>query len=245
MSTPSNPRALAVCHLGRVSYADAWKTQQAAQNLLVKAKREGNVEPIPNFLLTVEHPPVYTMGKSGDQNNLLLSEDELRGRNVSFFQTDRGGDVTYHGPGQLVGYPIMDLDRFFTDIGRYLRTLESVMITVCESYGLSAGRVEGRTGVWVDVDSGNERKVCAFGIRCSRWVTMHGFALNMNTDLGYYDHIVPCGISDRGVTSLANELGHPIDAEACRSRVIAAFADEFKAPLFEIQKSDLDRYLTS
>ncbi|HLE56259.1 MAG TPA: lipoyl(octanoyl) transferase LipB, partial [Rhodothermia bacterium] len=141
-------------------YADAWALQQSLQRLLIKAKRGETEMPVPNFLLTVEHPPVYTLGKSGDESNLLASESDLLSRGASFFHTDRGGDITYHGPGQLVGYPILDLDRFFTDIGRYLRKLEEVIVRVCRTYGLSAGRVPGRTGVWIDVESGAERKIC-------------------------------------------------------------------------------------
>lgn len=238
-----SPRTLAACHLERVAYGEAWDLQMEIQQLLIRAKRETVDHPVPNFLLTLEHPPVYTLGKSGDQANLLLSDDGLAEKGASFIRTDRGGDITYHGPGQLVGYPILDLDRFFTDIGRYLRTLEEVIINVCKSYGLSADRVPGRTGVWIDLASGNERKICAFGIRCSRWVTMHGFAFNMNTELDFYDHIVPCGISDRGVTSLANELGHPIDPIECRDLVARTFADAFGSPFFEIAAPQLQEFL--
>jgi len=244
-SARAEPRTLAACHLGRVAYAEAWDLQQEVQNLLIRAKRESSAEPVPNFLLTVEHPPVYTLGKSGDAANLLLSEEKLSEKGAAFFHTDRGGDITYHGPGQLVGYPILDLDRFFTDIGRYLRTLEEMIINVCDSYGLSADRVPGRTGVWIDLASGNERKICAFGIRCSRWVTMHGFAFNVNTELEFYDHIVPCGISDRGVTSLARELGHPIDPEECRTRVVEAFGESFGSPVIEITPTVLDEFLVA
>lgn len=240
--TVMNPQTVVACHAGRMSYADAWTLQQELQQLLIDAKRtEAELDlVIPNFLLTVEHPPVYTLGKSGNVGNLLASEDQLARTGASFFRTDRGGDITYHGPGQLVGYPILDLDRYFTDIGRYLRTLEEIMVTVCASYGLSAGQVAGRTGVWIDVASGDERKICAFGIRCSRWVTMHGFALNVNTELEFYDHIVPCGISDRDVTSLANELGQFVDPEECRRRVVLAFGEAFDTSIVEIDLDDLE-----
>ena len=231
---------VAVCDLGCMPYADAWALQQSLQRLLIRAKRGETDMPVPNFLLMVEHPPVYTLGKSGDEGNLLASESDLVSRGASFFHTDRGGDVTFHGPGQLVGYPILDLDRFFTDIGRYLRKLEEVIIRVCRTYGLSADRVPGRTGVWIDVESGAERKICAFGIRCSRWVTMHGFAFNVNTDLGFYDSIIPCGISDRGITSLAIELGRAVDPVECRSRVIEAFTGEFESSTFELDLGELE-----
>ena len=184
------------------------------------------------MLLLVEHPPVYTLGKSGNRANLLLSPDDLAARGAAFYPIDRGGDITYHGPGQLVGYPILDLDRFFTDVHRYLRELEEVVIRTCAGYGLEAARVPGRTGVWIGPDArGPERKICAMGIRCSRWVTMHGFAFNLNTDLGFFDHIIPCGISDRGVTSLAAELGHAVDEADVRARVLHHFTRGFGARL--------------
>ncbi|MGD8415322.1 MAG: lipoyl(octanoyl) transferase LipB [Candidatus Latescibacterota bacterium] len=219
--------------LGRMEYGPAWDLQRDIQKRLIDAKRADPPLPQlpPNVLLTVEHPPVFTLGKSGDAAHLLASANQLEGIGATFVETDRGGDITYHGPGQLVGYPILDLDRFFTDIGRYLRTLESAIIRACESYGLSAGRVPGRTGVWIDAGKPNERKICAMGIRCSRWVTMHGFALNMNTELDFYDRIIPCGISDRGVTSLARELGEPVDEDDCRKRVVEAFGEAFEAPV--------------
>jgi lipoyl(octanoyl) transferase len=213
-----------------MDYDAALQVQRTIQRHLIDDKRSDQPRLAPNVLLTVEHPPVFTLGKSGDETNLLASSESLRGLGATFVKTDRGGDITFHGPGQLVGYPIIDLDRFFTDIGRYLRTLEQVIIRTCASYGLDAGRVTGRTGVWIDAGLPEERKICAMGIRCSRWVTMHGFALNVNTDLEFFDRIVPCGIADRGVTSLATELGRPVDEEECRSRVIDMFGAEFGAP---------------
>jgi lipoyl(octanoyl) transferase len=242
-STDIDDRTLAVCHLGRISYNDAWELQQALQALLIRRKRGLTDTVVPNFLLTVEHPPVYTLGKSGDEANLLIQPSALEKKGATLVHTDRGGDITYHGPGQLVGYPILDLDRFFTDIGRYLRTLEQVIIDVCASYELSAGRVEGRTGVWIDLESGRERKICAFGIRCSRWVTMHGFAFNVSTELDFYDHIVPCGIADRGVTSLERELGRSIDPDECRERVVQAFARAFACPAIAATRDDLEQLL--
>ena len=183
-------------------------------------------------MLLVEHPHVYTLGKSGNPENLLLSQEALAALGVAFYPTDRGGDITYHGPGQLVAYPLLDLDRFFNDIHRYLRELEEVIIRTCADYGLDAARVPGRTGVWIGPDvQGAERKVCAMGVRCSRWVTMHGFALNLNTNLSFFGHIVPCGIADRGVTSLTAELGYAVDEADVRRRLLHHFAACFDARL--------------
>jgi lipoyl(octanoyl) transferase len=212
-----------------MDYDSALEVQRRIQRRLIELKLAGDLNGAPNALLTLEHPPVFTLGKSGDLSNLLASDDDLAALGATFVQTDRGGDITYHGPGQLVGYPILDLDRFFTDIGRYLRSLEEVIIQTCSSYGIEADRIPGRTGVWVGSGSPTERKICAMGIRCSRWVTMHGFALNMNTELGFFDQIVPCGIEDRGVTSLAAELGGPVDETDCIDRVVSFFAAEFGA----------------
>jgi lipoyl(octanoyl) transferase len=195
-------------------------------------------------MLLVEHPPVYTLGKSGTGDHLLLDEAGLIGHGVAFHDIDRGGDITYHGPGQIVGYPILDLDRISTDLHRYLRHLEEVIIRSCADYGLPAGRVVGRTGVWVGLDeAGGERKICAMGIRCSRWVTMHGFAFNVNTDLSYFEHIVPCGITDRGVTTLARELGRPVDESEARARVIARFAEVFEADVTLLRGAEARAFL--
>lgn len=225
-------RHIIVCHLGRMAYEPAWALQRRIQARLIAAKRSEPPAVIPHVMLFVEHPPVYTLGKSGDASNLLLSAPALAARGASFHHIDRGGDITFHGPGQLVGYPLLDLDRFFTDIHRYLRELEEAIIRTCADYGVAAGRIAGRTGVWVlpEEPTGLERKICAMGIRCSRWVTMHGFALNLNTDLSYFSHIVPCGIADRGVTSLAAELGHPVDEAEARRRVQHHIAGRFEAP---------------
>lgn len=191
----------------------------------------------------VEHPHVYTLGKSGDASNLLLSEQELAARGAQYVPIDRGGDITYHGPGQLVGYPLLDLDRFFNDIHRYIRCLEDAVIRTCAEYAVQADRVAGRTGVWVGPDArGDERKICAIGIRCSRWVTMHGFAFNINTDLDYFEYIVPCGISDRGVTSLAAEVGHPIDEQQARARIAHHLAEVFGARLVHDERTALATY---
>ena len=237
-------RDVVVCELGRVAYEPAWAVQKAVQARLIAAKRATPPEALPHVLLLVEHPPVYTLGKSGDAAHLLLSEDALRARGASFFRIDRGGDITFHGPGQLVGYPILDLDRVFTDIHRYLRELEDVVIRTCADDGVHGGRVEGRTGVWIGPDArGPERKICAFGIRCSRWVTMHGFALNLNTDLAFFDHIVPCGIADRGVTSLARELDRPADEAAVRDRLLHHFSVRFGASLTRLAGADAFAFL--
>jgi lipoyl(octanoyl) transferase len=233
-----------VCHLGRVAYMPAWTLQKQIQARLIAAKRQDPPAMVPHVLLLVEHPPVYTLGKSGDASHLLLSEAELAAHGAVFYPIDRGGDITFHGPGQLVGYPILDLDRFFTDIHCYLRALEETVILTCADYGLAAGRVEGRTGVWIGPDaSGPERKVCAMGIRCSRWVTMHGFALNLNTDLSFFDHIVPCGIADRSVTSLAKEKGAPINEAMLRERLLTHFAACFDADLSYLTESEAWAYL--
>ena len=229
---PTSPakEPVAACWLGRAGYEPTWEMQKRLQRRMIQAKRQNPPESLPHPFLLVEHPPVYTLGKSGEPSNLLLSEEALAARGATFHPIDRGGDITYHGPGQLVGYPILDLDRFFTDLGRYLRTLEEVIIRTCAEYGLEGRRVDGRTGVWIGPDErGLERKICAMGIRCSRWVTIHGFAFNLNTDLDFFSHIVPCGIDDRGVTSLAAELGEPVDEAEVRSRLLVHFADCFEA----------------
>jgi lipoyl(octanoyl) transferase len=244
----SSSERVVLCHLGRADYAPTWDLQKALQARLIAAKRQDPPEPLPHVLLLVEHPPVYTLGKSGDAAHLLASEERLRARGATFHRIDRGGDITYHGPGQLVGYPILDLDRLFTDIHRYLRLLEEMVIQTCAAYDVAGSRVEGRTGVWIGPDArGPERKICAMGIRCSRWVTMHGFAFNLNTDLTYFDDIVPCGIRDRGVTSLATELHQPVDEAAVRSRLLRAFAALFEVDTTyleaEAARSFLDAYL--
>ncbi len=226
----SASRSVVVCDLGKTDYLPAWDLQKRVQARLIAAKRRDPPEPIPHVLLLVEHPPVYTLGKSGDARHLLASDEVLRQRRASFVKIDRGGDITFHGPGQIVGYPILDLGRFFTDIHRYLRRLEEMIIRTCAGYGVQGNRFAGRTGVWIGPDErGVERKICAMGLRCSRWVTMHGFALNVSTDLSYFSHIIPCGIADRGVTSLAEELGRDIEADVVKQRLIHHFADLFEA----------------
>lgn len=185
-----------------------------------------------HYLLFVEHPPVYTLGKSGNKDNVLLDDDELREKNIQFFNINRGGDITFHGPGQIVGYPILDLEKFYTDIGKYLRNLEEVIIVTMAEYGLKGDRSSGETGVWIDPGvRGKERKICAIGVRCSRWVTMHGFALNVNTDLSYFNHIIPCGISNKQVTSLERELGYKPDMAEVKEKVKRSFEKVFEAEL--------------
>ncbi len=226
---------LLICRLGRVPYAPAWALQRQLQSRLVEAKRADPPRSIPHVVLEVEHPPVFTLGKSGNPAHLLASEAELKARGATFHHIDRGGDITYHGPGQLVVYPILDLDRFSPDIHRYLRDLEEAVIRTCADFGVMADRVAGRTGVWLPADEhGGERKICAMGIRCSRWVTMHGLALNVNTDLSFFSQIVPCGIVNRDVTSLARETGQGVDQTRVAERLEAHMAERLGASL-EVQ----------
>lgn len=185
-----------------------------------------------NYLLFVEHPHVYTLGKSGDLSNLLIDENGLKDKEATFYKINRGGDITYHGPGQLVAYPILDLDHFFTDIHKYLRLLEETIILTLKEYGISAGRSKGETGVWLDEeDKLKTRKICAMGVRCSRWVTMHGWGFNVNADLNYFQNIVPCGISDKAVTSLNKELGRDVDMNEIKEKLKKNFAAVFEAEL--------------
>lgn len=244
MPAQHEPQNVVICNLGRAEYAPTWKLQTAIQQRLIEAKRRPMPEPLPHVILTVEHPPVFTLGKSGSAKNLLLAEDELAERGATFFRIDRGGDITFHGPGQQVVYPILDLDRFYTDIHRYLRELEEAVIRTAADFGVAAGRIDGRTGVWTGPDArGPERKICAMGIRCSRWVTMHGLAFNVNTDLSFFSMIVPCGISDRGVTSLQQELGREIDFEAARTRLLAHLIDRFSMTPHYLERDAAERFL--
>ena len=235
--------------LGQIEYRDAWDLQEKLlqENVAVKGairNREAvlaetgvvdseEVMPETNhYLLFVEHPPVYTLGKSGAIENVLISEEERDAKGISFYNTNRGGDITFHGKEQLVGYPILDLERFYTDIGKYLRNLEDVIIATMADYGLKGERSPGETGVWMDADiKGKERKICAMGIRCSRWVTMHGFAFNVNTDLTYFDYIIPCGIQNKQVTSMEKELGRKLDMAEVKERVKFHFERVFNVNL--------------
>jgi len=215
---------LTIIELGLKDYNDTWKLQEELfQGVLsIKSENKKNNSNIttPNYLLYVQHPHVYTLGKSGDLNNLLLSQSQLNEKQVAFYKINRGGDITYHGPGQIVGYPILDLENFFTDIHKYLRFLEEAIILTLAEYGVVGTRSEGETGVWIDVGTPFARKICAMGVRASRWVTMHGFALNVNADLGYFDHIIPCGIKGKAVASLNNELGVDfVDEELVKNKI--------------------------
>jgi lipoyl(octanoyl) transferase len=205
-------------NLGLIDYQDAWNYQTSLFEKVLGVKSENRSLPehqqhlTENFLLFCQHPHVYTLGKSGKEDNLLMKTDELKGIGATYYHINRGGDITYHGPGQIVGYPIIDLENFFTDIHKYMRFLEEAVIQTIAEFGVSAGRIPGLTGVWINPDNeGSARKICALGVKTSRWVTMHGFALNVNTDLNYFSHIVPCGINDKAVTSLQKELGSPLD----------------------------------
>lgn len=216
-----------VCQLGQVAYEPAWDLQKRIQSELITAKRASPVRHIPHVMLAVEHPPVYTLGKSGDDQNLLVTEAMLAQQGASFIRIDRGGDITFHGPGQLVGYPMLDLDRICPDIHRYLRNLEEAGIRTCTDFGVSAGRVDGKTGVWINAEEPTTRKICAMGIRCSRWVSMHGFAFNVHTDLKYFDNIVPCGLTNRAVTTLTKELGEPVSVETVLHKWLGHFTEVF------------------
>lgn len=208
---------------GLMDYQAAWDKQEvvfaATVDLKTQNRNNGTEVPVPNHLIFVEHPHVYTLGKSGKPENLLLDESGLKQNNASYHKINRGGDITYHGPGQLVGYPILDLDNFFTDIHLYLRTLEEAVILTLADYGIPSGRYAGFTGVWLDADNEKARKICALGVRCSRWVTMHGLAFNVNTDLNYFKNIIPCGIDDKDVTSMERELGFKLDMEEVKLKL--------------------------
>ena len=222
--------------LGNKDYKETWDYQESLFEEIVAQKTNnkatGTTLPTTNYFLFVEHPHVYTLGKSGHIENLLIDEEGLKNKGATFYKINRGGDITYHGPGQIVGYPILDLENFFTDIHKYLRSLEEVIIRTLSDYGLKGERSEGETGVWLDVGTPFARKICAMGVRCSRWVTMHGFALNVNTDLGYFDNIIPCGIRGKAVTSLNVELAKDkVDLQEVKQRILTHFKEIFEATL--------------
>jgi lipoyl(octanoyl) transferase len=238
--------------LGLMEYQAAWDYQEELLRENVRKKSEvRSLMPEPSgsklssgfenadlttkhFLLFVEHPPVYTLGKSGNKDHVLLGDEELKSNGISFFNTNRGGDITFHGPDQIVGYPILDLEKFYTDIGKYLRNLEEVIIMTMGEYGIKGERSPGETGVWIDASvPGKERKICAIGVRCSRWITMHGFAFNVNTDLSYFNHIIPCGISNKQVTSLEKELGRKLDMVEVKEKVRKNFGKVFEAEIVQ------------
>lgn len=224
--------------LGRKDYKETWDFQEKLFkeiiDLKIKNRREATTITTNNHFLFVEHPHVYTLGKSGDMQNLLVDENQLEAKGAKFYKINRGGDITYHGPGQIVGYPILDLDNFFTDIHKYLRLLEEMVILTLTEYGLTAERSPGETGVWLDVGTPFARKICAMGVRASRWVTMHGFALNVNADLGYFDLMIPCGIKDKAVTSLNVELGQKVvDMDEVKHKLLKHFKVLFDAELIQ------------
>ena len=228
-------KKIKITELGFLPYGEAWDIQEQyfSNTIAIKRKNQQLASPITteNHLLMVEHPPVFTLGKSGKIEHLLLKEEALKSKGITFFKTNRGGDITYHGPGQLVGYPILDLDNFFTDIHKYLRYLEEIIIKTLFDFGLSSARSDGETGVWLDLDTPFARKICAMGIRASRWVTMHGFALNINTDLSYFDYIVPCGIKGKKVTSIAKELNKKVDPELVKASLLKYFSEIFEVEI--------------
>lgn len=217
--------------LGLIDYKQAWDYQEELFQGIIQQKiaiRNGETtDQTANYLIFCEHPHVYTLGKSGSFAHLLLTEEKLAQLNAKFYPINRGGDITYHGPGQLVGYPILDLDHFFTDIHKYLRLLEEAVIETLMHYGIESGRVDGMTGVWLDGDKPTARKICAMGVKSSRWVTMHGIGFNINTDLSYFNHIVPCGIEDKAVTSLQQELGRPVDMNEVKTILLNNLAEQF------------------
>ncbi|HXB30220.1 MAG TPA: lipoyl(octanoyl) transferase LipB [Puia sp.] len=225
--------------LGVMPYTEAWNYQESLlkQNVDIKTRyyspqQKQKKDSTTNYLLFVEHPPVYTLGKTGHEENVLLNENELQERGILFVKTNRGGDITFHGPEQIVGYPILDLEKFGTDIGKYLRNLEEIIIRTLADYGISGERSNGETGVWLEPGNvGRERKIAAFGVRCSRWITMHGFAFNVNTDLQYFEGIVPCGIKNKQVTSLSRELGQDIELAEVKEKIKIHFEEVFDAEL--------------
>jgi len=239
--------------LGQMNYQEAWDYQESLlkENVRIKTEARRGAEAVAqsaeqltlnqrvhggeggedttHYLLLVEHPHVYTLGKSGHMENVLIGEQTMEEKGIQFFRINRGGDITYHGPGQLVGYPILDLEKFYTDIGKYLRNLEEVAIRLLADYGIVADRSAGETGVWIEADvKGRARKIMAIGVRCSRWITMHGFALNVNTDLSYFGNIVPCGIQDKQVTSIERELGRSVSMEEIKEKWKTRFAEVFE-----------------
>ena len=224
--------------LGLLDYKACWDYQETLFNATVQQKiinrdlTPAEQTPTKNHLLFVEHPHVYTLGKSGDVSHLLINDEQLQNKEATYYKINRGGDITYHGPGQLVGYPILDLDHFFTDIHKYLRLLEETIILTLDEYGIKAGRSKGETGVWLDEDDVfNARKICAMGVRCSRWVTMHGWGFNVNSDLNYFTNIVPCGIQDKAVTSLQKELGQPVNMTEIKEKLKKHFSSLFECEL--------------
>ncbi|WP_298544421.1 lipoyl(octanoyl) transferase LipB [uncultured Aquimarina sp.] len=236
-------KKIEIQELGLKDFKETWEYQEVLfKGILdtkIKNRRENANLDTHNYFLFVEHPHVYTLGKSGDISNLLLNEEQLKQKGATFYKINRGGDITYHGPGQIVGYPILDLDNFFTDIHKYLRFLEEMVVLTLAEYGIKGVRSDGETGVWLDVGTPFARKICAMGVRASRWVTMHGFAFNVNADLGYFDNIIPCGINDKAVTSLNVELGvEKVDVSEVKEKLLKHFTKLFEAEMIQ-QKAEV------
>lgn len=237
--------------LGKIEYGAAWDLQERymKEGLDIKSARFNEPEtaatqpPIPHYLFLCEHPHVYTLGKSGAVENLLINDQRMKDLDVSFYKTNRGGDITYHGPGQMVAYPVLDLEQIFTDLGKYMRSLEEAVILTLADYGIVSGRLEGSTGVWLDAGMpGKARKICAMGVRSSRWITIHGLALNVNTDMQFFNYIVPCGIVDKGVTSMQLELGRPVDPDEVKRIFLQKFATVFNldlVPVMDKKKAEM------
>lgn len=231
------------CDLGLIDYKEAWDIQENLFKRTVQDKirirnGEGNIV-LNNYLLFCEHPHVYTLGKSGSEENLLLDQEGLSEHHASYYKINRGGDITYHGPGQLVAYPIFDLDQFFTDIHKYMRFLEEAVILTLNEFGIIGGRVDGLTGVWIEGDTPRARKICAMGVKSSRWVTMHGIGFNVNSDLSYFSHIIPCGIDDKAVTSMQQELGQPLSMDAVSKVLKEKLADQFHYSYVDYDQENL------
>lgn len=229
---PSGSNTVQIVDLGLIPYKEAWDLQTELHNELIANKRAGYPQTQHHYLLLCEHPPVYTLGKSGSEDNLIIDEEERSSREIEYFKINRGGDITFHGPGQLVGYPILDLDLIYTDVHKYVRSLEEVIIRMLKEYGIKANRNPRYTGVWVDIDKSilQAEKICAIGVHLSRWVTMHGFAFNINTDLNYFNHIIPCGIADpdKSVCSMKSLLGHTVDLQEVKQKVSDQFCSVFE-----------------
>jgi lipoyl(octanoyl) transferase len=246
MSFVSSNRNILFQDLGLVDYKTCWNYQEnlfnetIAQKIANRGLPESEKIQTKNYLLFVEHPHVYTLGKSGNEKNLLLNEEALAEKDATYYRINRGGDITYHGPGQLVAYPILDLDNFFTDIHKYLRLLEETIILTLAEYGVKGERSKGETGVWIEPnDLLKARKICAMGVRCSRWVTMHGWGCNVNSDLDYFNNIIPCGINDKAVTSLKKELGREVDMQEIKERLKKNFAELFDARIVNVEAGSL------
>jgi len=221
--------------LGLINYEESWKKQESIFNKIIDTKiKNRNLQKeikTDNYILTCSHPHVYTLGKSGDEKNLLIDKNIIEKENLEFFKINRGGDITYHGPGQIVIYPILDLENFFTDIHKYLRSLEEAVILTLKEYNIESGRIKNYTGVWIDIKSDNPRKICALGVKTSRWVTMHGLALNVNTDLNFFKNIIPCGINDKEVTSISKEVGQDIKIKDVEKKLLNNLSKVFEFKL--------------